>query len=280
MAQAMMRVTILGCGSSGGVPRPGGPTGADWGACDPQDPRNRRTRCGLLVERWNGTYDPDKATTVLVDTSPDLRAQLLVAGVRRVDAILFTHDHADQTHGIDDLRPIVYAMGQRPPAYLDTPTRQSLTRRFDYIFATPQGSHYPALLDACPMQAGVTVRVDGPGGPVEALPLAQVHGPIASLGFRFGNVAYCNDCSELPEETLKACEGVELFIVDALRDRPHPSHAHVALSLQWIARVKPQRAVLTNMHVDLDYAELAARLPSGVEPAFDGWRWEGPIDER
>jgi phosphoribosyl 1,2-cyclic phosphate phosphodiesterase len=275
-----LRVTILGCGSSGGVPRVGGPGGAEWGACNPNDPRNRRSRCGLLVEQFIGTYDPERVTSVLIDTSPDLRTQLLGAGVRRVDGVLFTHDHADQTHGIDDLRPVVYAMGRRPKAFLDAPTRDSLFRRFGYIFETPPGSDYPALLDAVPMVPLQSIVVEGPGGTIEALPLPQVHGSIDSLGFRIGPIAYCNDCSALPDATLAACEGAEVFIVDALRDRPHPSHAHVAQSLAWIARVKPHRAVLTNMHIDLDFAELSARLPKGVEPAVDGWRWEGGASAR
>jgi phosphoribosyl 1,2-cyclic phosphate phosphodiesterase len=270
---ARLRVTILGCGSSGGVPRVGG----EWGACDPTDPRNRRTRCGLLVERFEGEHDPRAVTSVLIDTSPDLRVQLLDAGVRRVDGVLFSHDHADQTHGIDDLRAMVYAMGRRPPAFMDAPTRESLFRRFGYIFRAPPGSSYPPLLEAQAMEPFTPVTIDGPGGSIVATPLPQVHGDIPSLGFRIGPVAYCNDCSALPEATLAACEGVELFIVDALRHTPHPSHASVSDALGWIERVRPGRAVLTNMHIDLDFASLAARLPAGVEPAVDGWRWEGMV---
>jgi phosphoribosyl 1,2-cyclic phosphate phosphodiesterase len=271
---ARLRVTILGCGSSGGVPRVGG----EWGACDPSDPRNRRTRCGLLVERFEGDHDPARVTSVLIDTSPDLRVQLLEAGVVRVDGVLFTHDHADQTHGIDDLRALVYAMRFRPPAFMDAATEASLMTRFGYIFAAPPGSSYPPLLAARSMQAMVPVRIDGPGGTIEALPLPQVHGNIPSLGFRIGPLAYCNDCSALPDETLAACEGADLFIVDALRHTPHPSHASVNDALGWISRVQPGHAVLTNMHIDLDYAALAAELPPGVEPAVDGWVWEAVVD--
>lgn len=265
---ATLRVTLLGTGSSGGVPRVDG----DWGACDPAEPKNRRTRCSLLVERFDGAHDPARATVVLIDTSPDLREQLLRAGVKRCDGVLYTHDHADQTHGIDDLRVLCYRMRRRIPAWLDAPTRESLFRRFGYIFETPPGSHYPAILEARDMPApGGEVVIEGPGGPISFAPLAQEHGEIASLGFRFGPVAYCNDANSLPAETLAACEGAGLFIVDALRPAPHPSHAHLDLSLSWIARVKPARAVLTNMHIDMDYATLVETLPPGVEPGYDGW---------
>jgi phosphoribosyl 1,2-cyclic phosphate phosphodiesterase len=273
MSDGWLTVTILGCGSSGGVPRIDG----DWGACDPADPRNRRTRCGLLVQRWTSQSREGTPTTVLIDTSPDLREQLLKAGVTRIDGILYTHDHADQTHGIDDVRAIVYAMGERIQCWMDEPTTANLTARFGYIFESAPGSGYPALMEARPMpQAGETITVNGPGGPVRGLVLAQQHGNIPSLGFRFGPVAYCNDASDLPAATLAACNGVDVLIVDALRYKPHPSHAHVAKALDWIAQVQPARAVLTNLHIDLDYATLAAELPEGVEPAVDGWRWEGP----
>jgi phosphoribosyl 1,2-cyclic phosphate phosphodiesterase len=267
-----LAITILGCGSSGGVPRPDG----EWGACDPADPRNRRLRCSLLVERW-GPEGPDAGVTrALIDTSPDLRQQLLATGVRRLDAVLYSHDHADQAHGIDDLRAIVYAMRRRIATYMDEATAATLTRRFGYIFDEAQAGGYPPILDARAMRAFEPVVVEGEGGPIVAVPLPQVHGAINSLGFRIGPVAYCNDASHLPPETLAACAGAELFIVDALRDLPHPSHAHVALALEWIAAVSPARAVLTNLHIDLDYAALAARLPPGVEPAVDYWRWTGP----
>jgi phosphoribosyl 1,2-cyclic phosphate phosphodiesterase len=267
---AVLKVTILGCGSSGGVPRADG----DWGACDPGDPRNRRTRCSLLVERFAAGIDPDEpdvpATRVLIDTSPDLRVQLIAARVRSLDGLLYTHDHADQTHGIDDLRAIVYRMRRRIPAWMDQPTAASLLVRFGYTFEAAPGSHYPPLLEARAMpEPGNPVHIDGAGGVVTAIPLAQQHGNIGSLGFRIGPVAYCNDASHLPDETLAACAGAQLFIVDALRETPHPSHAHLALSLDWIAKVRPATAVLTNLHVDMDYASLAARLPPAVQPATD-----------
>jgi len=262
-----LRVTILGCGSSGGVPRVGG----ERGACDPTDPRNYRTRCSLLVEAYQGTYSHETSTVVLIDTSPDLRTQFLAAKVSHVDAILYTHDHADQSHGIDDLRAIVYHQRKRIPTFMDTVTRENLIRRFGYIFETPPGSHYPALLDAHHMPApGKALTIHGPGGAISFQVLAQNHGDIDSLGFRFGPAAYCNDCTILPQESLDACKGVDLFIVDALRHIPHPSHAHLELSLEWIAEIQPKQAILTNMHIDLDYATLAASLPEHIVPAVDG----------
>lgn len=262
-----VRVTILGCGSSGGVPRVGG----EWGACDPNDPRNYRTRCSLLVEAYQGTYSHETSTVVLIDTSPDLRTQFLAAKVSHVDALLYTHDHADQSHGIDDLRAIVYHQRKRIPTFMDAVTRENLVRRFGYIFETPPGSHYPALLDAQDMPLpGETLTILGPGGSLDFQILAQNHGDIDSLGFRFGPVAYCNDCKILPQESLDACKGAEVFIVDALRHTPHPSHAHLELSLEWIAEIQPKQAILTNMHIDLDYATLAACLPEHIIPAVDG----------
>lgn len=269
-----VRVTILGCGSSGGVPR----VGNEWGACDQNDPRNRRTRCSILVERYEGVYAHENSTVVLIDTSPDLREQLLAARVSHIDALLYTHDHADQSHGIDDLRALVYNQRKRIPTYMDDVTANSLLARFGYIFQTPKGSSYPALLEYISMPAcGETVRVEGVGGALNFQVLAQNHGDIDSLGFRFGPVAYCNDCKILPESTLAACIGVDLFIVDALRDTLHPSHATVAQALEWVGIIKPTRAVLTNMHIDLDFEELSRRLPAEVAPAVDGLVWDGAL---
>lgn len=259
-----LEITILGCGSSGGVPRADG----NWGACDPSDPRNRRSRCSMLVRRPGS--DP---TTVLVDTSPDLRLQTAAAGVRRLDAVLYTHDHADQAHGIDDLRAFFITSGRRTPCYMDAATAERLTRRFDYIFEGEGG--YPSICEARPLPPlGLDWSIDGPSGAIPVLGFDQDHGEIRSVGFRFGGVAYSSDVVGLPPEALKALEGLEVWIVDALRDRPHPTHAHVGRALDWIAAVRPKRAILTNLHVDLDYAELARRLPPGVEPAYDGMRFE------
>lgn len=258
-----LRATILGSGSSAGVPRIGG----DWGVCDPANPKNRRRRCSLLVERF--APGGERPTRIVIDTAPDFREQMLDTGVDAIDAVVFSHDHADQTHGIDDVRVLAMLMRRRVPAYMDAATAETLTEKFRYIF---EGKGvYPSVLALQPFIAAFEpFGIDGPGGRVTLLPLDQEHGAIRSLGFRIGPLAYCNDVSDLPEASLEALEGVEVFIVDALRDRPHPSHAHVGLALDWIRRIRPRQAVLTNLHIDLDYAELAARLPDGVEPAYDG----------
>jgi phosphoribosyl 1,2-cyclic phosphate phosphodiesterase len=257
----------LGCGSSGGVPRADG----DWGACDPNEPRNRRGRCGLLLQKWRGGAGaPEDATTVLIDTSPDMREQLIRAQVRHLDAVLYSHDHADQTHGIDDLRAFVIRMRKRMPVWMDEPTARTLLPRFGYCFAGEGG--YAAILErAGELRPGEAVVIDGPGGALPITPLLQDHGFSVSLGFRIGRAAYSNDLVDMPAKTFAALEGLDLWIVDALRETPHPTHAHLARSLDWIERLKPGRAVLTNMHVDLDYRRLRAELPSGVEPAYDGW---------
>lgn len=261
---------ILGCGSSGGVPRFGGPDGAgDWGACDPDEPRNRRTRCSLLLERENATTG--KKTSVLIDTSPDMRAQLLEARCRRLDAVLFTHHHADQCHGIDDLRVFALAQGARVPVFIDENTSGEIVRRFDYCFVQRPGSYYAPILERRVMPAcGETFEIDGPGGAVPVTPFLQFHGGVDSLGFRAGDIAYSSDVVGLPEESFAVLEGVKIWIVDALQMKPHGTHAHLDLTLEWIERVKPARAILTNLHVTMDYRTLCNMLPSGVEPAYDG----------
>lgn len=260
-----LELTILGCGSSGGVPRGDG----DWGACDPSDPKNRRSRCSLLLRR-KAHVDSEVETTVIVDTSPDLRLQALAAKVRRVDAVLFTHDHADQTHGIDDLRVFAMRERRRVPCWMDAPTLERLSERFGYIFLGGLG--YPPICEALRLPAdGEVWSIDGPSGPVPVTTFEQAHGPISSVGYRFGPVAYSSDVSDLSETAKEALEGLELWIVDALRWTPHPTHADVGRTLGWIRELQPRKAVLTNLHIDLDYRELARQLPSGVEPAFDGW---------
>jgi phosphoribosyl 1,2-cyclic phosphate phosphodiesterase len=257
-----LKFTILGCGSSGGVPRPA----LGWGACDPKNPKNHRRRTSLLVERRNGPG----VTRVLVDTSPDLRAQLLDAKADWLNGVLYTHEHADHTHGIDDLRG--FFLRQRAPinVYLDEPTSKVLRARFGYCFEAPPGSEYPPIVAEHRLVPGRPVAIGGEGGPVTALPILQEHGDIASLGFRFGTLAYSCDLAGLPPESIEALSGLEVWIVDSLRYRPHPSHFSVADALAWIARLKPGRAILTNLHSDLDYAELRGKLPANVEPAYDG----------
>ena len=256
------QITILGCGSSGGVPRVGG----DWGACDPKNPKNRRRRCSILVERFTG----EERTVVLVDTSPDLREQLLAKGSTRLDGILLTHAHADHVHGIDDVRPLVIKMKRRIGVYMDQPTDDLVRSRFDYIFETPGGSNYPPLLDPYPLVAGQTCQIEGPGGAVEALPFRLEHGEMDALGFRFGNVAYTPDLNAVPEESYDALRELDIWIVDALRYPSHPSHLTVDEALALIRELKPKRAILTNLHTDLDFERLRSELPPGVEPAFDG----------
>ena len=253
--------TILGCGFSGGVPRPG----MGWGACDPNNPKNRRRRCSLLVERRG----PGGITRVLVDTSPDLREQLLDAKVDWLDGVLITHEHADHTHGIDDLRPLFVHKRRRVDVYVDEPTSRAMHARFGYCFMTPPGSEYPPILSEHRIEPGRPVTINGQGGPIDVLPILQNHGDIPSLGFRIGKVAYSADIKDLPPESLGLMAGLKVWIVDALRHSPHPSHFNLEEALAWIGRVKPKRAILTNLHTDMDYAGLCATLPAGVEPAYD-----------
>jgi phosphoribosyl 1,2-cyclic phosphate phosphodiesterase len=257
---ASLTFTILGCGSSTGVPR----LGNQWGACDPANPKNRRSRCSLLVTRET----PEGATRVLIDTSPDLRAQLLDAGVGELDAVVYTHAHADHVHGIDDLRQIVFNTHRRLPVWADGPTQDSLVSRFGYAFVQPPKSAYPPILDMNAIDGPFTV--EGAGGPVGLVPIEVEHGTIDVLGFRIGGAAYMPDVSEIPEAAWPLLEGLDVWIVDALRRTPHPMHAHLDKTLDWIERARPARAVLTNMHMDLDYATLAAEVPPHVTPAHDG----------
>lgn len=264
----VLEAVILGSGSSSGVPRLGGPDGAgDWGACDPANPKNRRRRCSLLVRRKG----QEGETAILVDTAPDLREQLLGARVSAVDAVLVTHDHADQLHGIDDLRALAYLMRRRIDVYSDHGCIDRIRHRFRYCFETPEGSEYPPIMNARALPETLApIAIAGAGGTIPVAIFEQVHGRIRSLGFRFGPIAYSSDVNRLPEEAFAVLEGVEIWIVDALRYAPHPTHANVATALEWIARVRPRRAVLTNLHIDLDYETLKRELPAGVEPAYDG----------
>jgi len=256
------------------VPRPDG----DWGACDPAEPRNQRSRCSLLVRRVDQT-PPSHWTTAIVDTSPDLRLQCLAAGVKRVDAVLLSHDHADQVHGIDDIRTYFNNQRARIPCWMDAATEVSMKRRFDYIFENQGGYYAIASARSLPLH-GQAWSLDGPSGAIPVVSFDQDHGGVRSAGFRFGDVAYSSDVVDLDEAAFAALEGVDTWIVDALRWTPHPTHAHVDKALKWIERVKPRRAILTNMHVDIDYADIRAKLPAGVEPAFDGLRFEHQLGSR
>lgn len=257
-----LRLTILGCGTSGGVPR----IGDDWGACDPANPRNHRLRCSALVERQGA----EGTTRILVDTSPDCRQQLLGVGVSWLDGVLYTHDHADHTHGIDDLRVVGLARRSRVSVYFDAVTGAEIRRRFGYCFETPPGSAYPPILDSHEIEAGKAFQVRGPGGGIDVVPYMQNHGMAHSIGFRFGRIAYSCDIKGLAEESRALLEGLDVWIVDALKRTPHPSHFSLDESLEAIARVRPKRAVLTHMHTDLDYETLRRELPDGIEPAYDG----------
>jgi phosphoribosyl 1,2-cyclic phosphate phosphodiesterase len=256
--------TILGCGSSGGVPR----VGQGWGACDRNNPKNRRRRCSIFVERSGESG----ATQVLVDMSPDLREQLLGLGIGRLDAILLTHSHADHIHGIDEVRPLVIMARRKIDLYMDAATSAIVRANFGYIFETPPGSHYPALLNEHRLVTGQAITINGPGGALVAVPFQLEHGEIDALGFRFGKVAYSPDLNAIPIESLGFLEGLDLWIVDALRYAPHPSHFSLPETVDWIAKLRPKRAILTNLHSDLDFARLKSELPANVEPAFDGMR--------
>ncbi|MDZ4087479.1 MAG: MBL fold metallo-hydrolase [Tabrizicola sp.] len=257
---AKLTFTILGCGSSGGVPRLGG----IWGDCDPANPKNRRRRCSMLITRETA----EGTTRVLIDTSPDMRDQLLDANIGALDGVVYTHSHADHMHGIDDLRQLVFNQGQRLPVWADGPTQEALLSRFGYAFVQPEGSPYPPILDLHTIDGPVSVA--GAGGPVTLTPFRADHGSMDALGFRIGPLAYLPDAVDIPAESWPVLEGLDCWIVDALRRKPHPTHAHLDMTLGWIARAEPARAVITNMHIDLDYEILKAELPPHISPAFDG----------
>ena len=249
-----MKIRILGCGGSGGVPL----IGDKWGNCDPGEPKNRRRRVSILVE--------EGATTLLIDTSPDLREQLLDAGTGRLDAVLFTHAHADHLHGIDDLRSVNRLMRAPIPVYANTDTLEKIGQRFGYVFAPLESG------DSLYKPTLVPHVIDGAFeiAEIRIVPFEQDHGFSTTLGFRIGGMAYSTDVVDLDETAFAVLAGVELWIVDCLRYEPHPTHSHLAKTLSWIARVKPRRAVLTHMDIPLDYTALRRDLPAGVEPGYDG----------
>ena len=269
---AALEVTILGCGSSGGVPRADG----NWGVCNPEDPRNRRSRCSMMIRRPSGE-GPERWTTVVVDASPEFRLQTADAGAKRLDALLLTHDHADQSHGVDDIRAFAMVQRAKIPVHVDPPTERTMLSRFGYVFHGEKG--YPAIADLVAIPPhGATWRVEGPSGAIPVVTFDQDHGPIRSIGYRFGPVAYSSDVLTLDDAAFEAMAGVDVWIVDALRYTPHPTHAHVERTLGWIEQLKPRLAILTNLHIDLDFEELTSRLPEGVAVAFDGMRIVVPTD--
>jgi len=246
-----MKITILGCGTSGGVPR----VGNIWGNCDPNNPKNRRRRSSILVQH--------EGTDVLIDTSPDLREQCLDANITRLDAVLYTHDHADHTHGIDDLRGIFFCMKKRVDIYADRKTLDMLENRFDYIFASKE--NYPAIckgheIDLSSFEIGA----------LNIQPFTQIHGQNTSLGFHLNRIAYSTDFNAIPEESDEHLYNLDLWVVDALRPEPHPTHSHLEQTLQLIEKYKPKKAILTHMAWEMDYETVKAGLPDYIEPAYDG----------
>jgi phosphoribosyl 1,2-cyclic phosphate phosphodiesterase len=259
-----LTLTVLGCGSSAGVPRPA----LGWGKCDPSNPKNRRRRCSLLVERTSALG----TTRIVIDTAPDLREQLIDAHVDHIDAVFLTHEHADQTHGIDDLRSVVLHQRRRIPVYFNQSTAKDMMARFSYCFISPEGSDYPPILTRHGVEAGESRTIEGKGGAITLSAFLVQHGRIPALGYRIGDAAYSPDLNDIPRESWPILENLDLWIVDGLRPTAHSSHFSVADALSWIDRFKPRRAVITNMHSDLDYEVLRQSLPEGVIPAYDGLR--------
>jgi phosphoribosyl 1,2-cyclic phosphate phosphodiesterase len=249
-----MKVTILGCGTSSGVPR----IGNDWGDCDPAEPRNRRTRVSILVEH--------EGTSILVDTGPDLREQLLAASVAQIDAVIWTHDHADHCHGIDDLRQLYHARSSPVPGYARPQTLDTLLARFGYVFEGK--GDYPPVAQG--LLLGDRLEIGG----IQIAVVDQPHGSITAAGLRFDaggcSIGYSTDCNRLTKDMIGLFKGIDLWIVDALRHRPHPSHPHLAQTLEWIEAIAPGRAILTHMDNSMDYRKLLGSLPAHVEPGHDG----------
>ena len=249
-----MKIRILGCGTSSGVPR----IGNDWGACDPAEPRNRRMRCSALIEHED--------TRILIDTGPDMREQLLVAGIGTVDAVIWTHDHADHCHGIDDVRQIFHALGEPISGYARPTTAASLENRFGYVFRGKTG--YPPTATMTLIEDELTI------GRIRVRTVDQPHGRILSAGLRFDcdgkSIGYATDFHELTPEMAELYSDLDLWVVDALRRRPHPAHADLPTVLHWIEMLKPRHSVLIHMDQSMDYATLCRELPAGVEPAYDG----------
>ena len=257
---ARLRFHILGCGSSGGVPRIGG----HWGDCDPTNPKNRRRRCSMLVER-----ETDQGITrVLIDTSPDMREQLIDAGVGALDGVIYTHSHADHVHGVDDLRMVVFNMRERVNVWADQATCDALLDRFGYVFIQPEGSSYPPILNLNLLDGPVTIT--GAGGDITFTPFEVKHGRIDALGFRIRDLVYLPDVSAMNAAAWNVVSGADCWVLDALRRDPHPTHSHLEQSLEWIKRSGVPNAVLTNMHIDLDYETVLAETPDHITPAYDG----------
>lgn len=266
------RFTILGCSSSPGVPRING----DWGACDPDNPKNRRSRASFLIEQ----FAPDGGkTTLVVDTGPDFREQMIKAKVDHIDGVFYTHAHADHLHGIDDIRGYFHSQKQRIPIYADAETMERIEQGFGYCLKTPPGSGYPPIAEPHIIEdVEAPFTITGAGGTISAQLLRQIHGDIISMGLRIGDIAYCCDVSDFPERTLQHLQGLDVLIIDALQYREHPSHLSLEQALGWIERLKPNRAFLTHMHIPLDYATVMRETPDHVEPAYDQLSFEVTVN--
>ena len=251
-------ITILGCGSSGGVPRLGG----IWGNCDPKNPKNFRKRCSLLVQR----IENKSVTSVLIDTTPDMRQQLLDTNIGQLDAVIYTHEHADHLHGLDDLRMIVINMQKRLQVYASKQTKKSILGRFEYAFITPVGSPYPPILDMNDLPKNL--QIHGPGGTIDFTTFDVEHGNILVSAIKVNNILYTPDISALKNDD--EIKNLDYWILDSLRYKPHPSHINLEEALELINKYKPKRSILTNLHVDLDYTTLLNETPDNVVPAHDG----------
>ncbi|MBD8638183.1 MBL fold metallo-hydrolase [Sphingomonas sp. CFBP 13733] len=249
-----MKITILGSGTSSGVPR----IGNDWGACDPAEPRNRRTRVSALVEH--------AGTRILIDTGPDMREQLLAANVSEVDAVIWTHDHADHCHGIDDLRQLYHAMGAPVIGFARPATLAALEDRFTYAFRGRSG--YPSTIAGAVLPDRLTI------GAIDIRVTDQPHGSIHAAGLRFEAdgkaIGYATDFNIMTDDMAAMYTGLDVWVVDALRRRPHPTHPQLSAVLGWVDAFKPRRTALIHMDNTMDYAALRAELPDTVEPGFDG----------
>ena len=267
MPDIELEITILGSGPSSGIPM----VGDDWGDCDPTEPRNRRRRSSILVETAQ--------TTLLFDSSPDCREQLLDAGVKHLDAIVYTHAHADHSHGIDDLRWINFAMHAPLPAYGDADTLKVLNERFGYVFkplrppepGEPVRYYKPVLL---PREIQGVFNI----GELVLRPFYQEHGIMDTLGFRIGDFGYSTDVVNLDESAFAALEGIDTWLLGVFRRTPHPTHVHLEHALEWISRINPRRVILTHMGPDMDYRTLCDELPDGIEPGYDGMSFEVALE--
>ena len=255
-----MKITILGCGASAGVPVVGrGIKGGFWGNCDPENPKNRRTRASIMIEH--------EGKIILIDTSPDLRQQILPLGLEDIDAVLFTHEHADHTHGIDELK-VLYNVAKREapyPIYGPLETLEDLKVRFFYLFKEPNG-HFREVLEPHEIVYGTPFQAAG----LDILPFKQDHARSFTAGYRIGNVAYSTDVKTLDDQAFEYLKDLDLWVVDCISDKPAPTHSHLEQTLEWIERASPKRAILTHMSGHLDYDTLKAQLPPHIEPAYDG----------